>query len=137
MWLNPQFSADLVTFTEEIFNGKLHFLCSESACYSYVSAKHYLGTKRKLKVPKTIRRRPEHLLNVLHYWIFNVSIYCAKETSIKFFWFEKYVSFFQQLMQVYWFKVLRSGFVIELLYFHRAHYSQSFFQWLIVACLYH
>ena len=29
MWLNPQFLADLVTFTEEILNGKLHFLCSE------------------------------------------------------------------------------------------------------------
>ena len=28
MWLNPQFNADLVTFTEEILNGKLHFLCS-------------------------------------------------------------------------------------------------------------
>ena len=25
---NPQFLADLVTFTEEILNGKLHFLCS-------------------------------------------------------------------------------------------------------------
>ena len=24
-----QFPADLVTFAEEIFNGKLHFLCSE------------------------------------------------------------------------------------------------------------
>ena len=29
MWPNPQFPADLVTFTEEILNGKLHFLCSE------------------------------------------------------------------------------------------------------------
>ena len=28
MWLNPQETADLVTFTEEILNGKLHFLCS-------------------------------------------------------------------------------------------------------------
>ena len=28
MWPNPQSPADLVTFTEEIFNGKLHFLCS-------------------------------------------------------------------------------------------------------------
>ena len=27
---NPQFSADLVTFTAEILNGKLHFLCSEN-----------------------------------------------------------------------------------------------------------
>ena len=25
---NPEFPADLVTFTEEILNGKLHFLCS-------------------------------------------------------------------------------------------------------------
>ena len=31
MWPNPQFPADLVTFTEEIFNGKLHFLCSAFA----------------------------------------------------------------------------------------------------------
>ena len=28
MWPNPQETADLVTFAEEIFNGKLHFLCS-------------------------------------------------------------------------------------------------------------
>ena len=28
MWPNPQENADLVTFTEEILNGKLHFLCS-------------------------------------------------------------------------------------------------------------
>ena len=27
MWPNPQFSADLVTYTEEILNEKLHFLC--------------------------------------------------------------------------------------------------------------
>ena len=29
MWPNPQYPADLVTFTEEILNGKLHFSCSE------------------------------------------------------------------------------------------------------------
>ena len=28
MWPNPEEPADLVTFTEEILNGKLHFLCS-------------------------------------------------------------------------------------------------------------
>ena len=28
MGTNPQFAADLVTFTEEILDGKLHFLCS-------------------------------------------------------------------------------------------------------------
>ena len=29
MWPNPQETDDMVTFTEEILNGKLHFLCSE------------------------------------------------------------------------------------------------------------
>ena len=33
MWANPQFPVDLVTFIEEILNGKLHFLCSVS--YSF------------------------------------------------------------------------------------------------------
>ena len=28
MWLNPQKTVDLVTFTEKILIGKLHFLCS-------------------------------------------------------------------------------------------------------------
>ena len=28
MWPNPHETADLVTFTEEILNGKLHFLCN-------------------------------------------------------------------------------------------------------------
>ena len=31
MWPNPQFPADLVPFTEEILNGKLHFLRSVSS----------------------------------------------------------------------------------------------------------
>ena len=31
MWPNPQFPADLLTFTKEILNGKLHFLCSDAA----------------------------------------------------------------------------------------------------------
>ena len=33
MWSNPQeTTADLVTFTEEILNGKFHFLCSVHYC---------------------------------------------------------------------------------------------------------
>ena len=31
MWPNPQFHADLVTFTKEILNRKLHILCSDYA----------------------------------------------------------------------------------------------------------
>ena len=30
MWPNPQETSDLVTFTEEIFNGNPHFPCSMS-----------------------------------------------------------------------------------------------------------
>ena len=30
MWPNTQETADLVTFNEEILNGKLHFLCSDN-----------------------------------------------------------------------------------------------------------
>ena len=33
MWPNPQLPADLVTFTEEFLNGKLHFLCNVSKIY--------------------------------------------------------------------------------------------------------
>ena len=39
MWPNPQFSADLFTFTGKILNGKLHFLCSAIGPELYVSAK--------------------------------------------------------------------------------------------------
>ena len=38
MWLNPQETADFVTFTGEILNGKLHFLCSAcTQCLFYYS----------------------------------------------------------------------------------------------------
>ena len=33
MWPSPLETADLVTCTEEILNGKLHFLCSVSETY--------------------------------------------------------------------------------------------------------
>ena len=35
MWPNPQKTADLVTFIEEILNWKLHFLCSEFSNYNW------------------------------------------------------------------------------------------------------
>ena len=50
---NPQLLAALVAFTEEIFNGKLHFLCNESLlawlntmrCY-FIMILHYLFLPR-------------------------------------------------------------------------------------------
>ena len=44
MWPNPQETADLVTFTEEVLNGKLYFLSSKDhvtlwKLYNSLSAK--------------------------------------------------------------------------------------------------
>ena len=41
MWPNPQFPGNLVTFTEEILNGKLHFLCSGRSLKSVRFHKDY------------------------------------------------------------------------------------------------
>ena len=38
MWPNPQFSADLITYTEQILNGKLHFLYSETSIGSLTNS---------------------------------------------------------------------------------------------------
>ena len=51
MWLNPQETADLVTFTEQILNGKLHFLYSVNlAIPGYWNGK--LGRNRLKKKKK-------------------------------------------------------------------------------------
>ena len=46
MWPNPEFPADLVSFTEEILNGKLHFLCSDGrfdhSSWAYEIAKFWM-----------------------------------------------------------------------------------------------
>ena len=46
MWLDPQLSADLVTFTEEILDEKLYFLCSESTFSLYIIPRLHQGAKR-------------------------------------------------------------------------------------------
>ena len=38
MWPNPQETVVLVTFPEEILNGKLHFLCSDFGALQSFSA---------------------------------------------------------------------------------------------------
>ena len=50
MWPDPQETANLVTFTEEILNGKLHFLCSVSVRSLLVS----LSLQRYFSVVHTI-----------------------------------------------------------------------------------
>ena len=41
MWPNPQFASDLVKLTEEILNGKLHFLFSLAKNFSVKNVKKY------------------------------------------------------------------------------------------------
>ena len=41
MWPNPQKTADLVTFTEEIRIGKIHFLCSALAVFRCLCSKDW------------------------------------------------------------------------------------------------
>ena len=56
MWTNPQETADLVTFTEEICNGKLHFFVQcllVTTCYLHVS---YHNMKLKLTLRMFFRK---------------------------------------------------------------------------------
>ena len=54
MWPNSQETADLVTFTEEILNGKLHFSCRvhcSEKCLSFSHFNHSNASKVKLNSP--------------------------------------------------------------------------------------
>ena len=42
IWPNQQFPADLVTFTEEILNGKLHFFCALNEIQQFICRKGQL-----------------------------------------------------------------------------------------------
>ena len=50
MWSKRQFPAELVTFTEEIFNGKLHFLCSDQDESKTYWCSQFITNKIKLEV---------------------------------------------------------------------------------------
>ena len=51
--INPQFSVDFVTFTVEIFNGKLHFLCSDikTSVLVYMKVDHFFQTLKMSTPP--------------------------------------------------------------------------------------
>ena len=53
MWPNPQFPGDLVLFTEEICNGELQFLCSESTARKTIFS--FSGRPDKMVFPKKLR----------------------------------------------------------------------------------
>ena len=51
MWPNPQENTDLVTFTEGIFNGKLHYLCSDNFSQRNLNSRS-LNTETFLEVDR-------------------------------------------------------------------------------------
>ena len=61
MWPNPQFPANLVTFTEEILNGKLHFLRSAiqshsiKECYTAKSLGSKPSVWNRSNIKKTVQ----------------------------------------------------------------------------------
>ena len=52
MGRNPQFPADMVIFTEEIRNGKLHFLCS----YTKLRVKVNADSKVRRSLAKAVSK---------------------------------------------------------------------------------
>ena len=51
MWPNPQETADLVTFTEEILNGKFYFLCCVKLNISRANLNDLFTGLSNVKVP--------------------------------------------------------------------------------------
>ena len=58
MWPTVQFPADRVTFTKEIFNGKLHLLCSEISDHRILVA-YDICNNRVSVVDFVSRKTPE------------------------------------------------------------------------------
>ena len=66
MWPNPQETADLVIFTEEIINGKAHFLCSDIVL---IYGTHSVSTYTKFS-EKLLRNVcfSENFAHILYEW---------------------------------------------------------------------
>ena len=89
MWPNPQFPAALIIFTEEILNGKLHFLRSEKFLARWyllelffmkiANALHtfFNDCRYKLCFGIDVNKTSESKeLNICHYWYFSTK--CLK-----------------------------------------------------------
>ena len=66
MWPNPQETADLVTFTEQILNGKLHFLCSDGIVLEILTNS------------SDFRRDSGFFKDVFKFWNFKSPSFCVR-----------------------------------------------------------
>ena len=71
---NPQFPADLVIFTEEIFNGKIHF-CTVWVCNIYLPIKLFvLAPKDLLEDFLDLLEDNSYLKSSANYWKYGTGI---------------------------------------------------------------
>ena len=59
MWLNPQETAELFTFTEEILNGKLHVLSNDTQQNNYVVKVNNTNTRKRCEICLKLTKKPE------------------------------------------------------------------------------
>ena len=79
MWPNPQFTADLDTFTEKILNGKHHVLCSVN-CVKYRNYAEFPGVETLCKCTASAEFRANENCS------FPQNIHTRKLDEIKVFW---------------------------------------------------
>ena len=72
MWPNPQFSGDLVTFTEEILNRRLHFLCSVSVFFGIIQTLRNAVFDENLTLPHSLVESAKCPLPLLRNEIFDI-----------------------------------------------------------------
>ena len=88
MWINPQSPADLVTFTEEILNGKLHCLCNKESLLNFKQTRFYsilsYGTSNYMFFDYVLVISGISLLNLLMSTKFKIKHKPQRHTCIPF-----------------------------------------------------
>ena len=75
MWPNLQFPVDLVTFTEEIVNGKPHFLCNGMSWYWCTLGWFEVARLNHMwKLPRVLKIFRCSDLNILSNWLYVINI---------------------------------------------------------------
>ena len=94
MWPNPQETVDLVTFTEEILNGKLYFLGSDNKpnlaqCSTRIPPEHVRKVYNLGVYIWKIGLKQINKLRARHYWTSTTNYFLIRfaETKITYFIF--------------------------------------------------
>ena len=106
MWPNPQFPADLITYSEEIFNRKLHFLCSDDGNIGH-KLKHCNVIDRNLR-PNCLCYLGQCLITLMSEWLqlplfFMLLVVILKKINCKVFMSsDSFVRNYHQISLLIW-----------------------------------